>query len=68
MECEGISKNSKKKKYKSWLMKEDRKSVDRTGNCVCTDIAVFDLLFWHLLIIMHSFGSLQLMFNRELGL
>ena len=27
MECEGTSKNSKKKKNKSWLMKEDRKSV-----------------------------------------
>ena len=27
MECERISKNSKKKKNKSWLMKEDRKSV-----------------------------------------
>ena len=42
---------------------KDFKPADRIGNCVCMDIALFDLLFWHLLIIMHPFGSLQLMFN-----
>ena len=41
---------------------------DRIENCIGTDIALFDLLFLQLLNIMHPFGSLQLIFIRELDL